>query len=196
MQNPHDPMAKKAFLDSINKLSGNATQTNILRAVELYSDYLQIPWTDDVKFRKSLEGFARCIASSNKSEGITGEGLYFFTYNSTQEEFSFQDSFPVLYIFDPEHFTNKSGDWISGINLTRMSFGAKKKYLDSILKQKSIGAKQELTYKFITELGKSGNQPFRKFKSDFISNVRKFNDIKNVLPFDVTWTSQLENPKV
>lgn len=194
LKNPHDQREKRNFLDSVARLSNGMSQTNILKAVELYSDFIQLPWHDEAKFQKSLDGFARCLSTSKQCNGISGEGIYTFTYASNSEEFTFQDTFPILYIFDPEHYTNESGDWISGINLTRLNYGNRRKYIELMQKNKVLKARQELTYKFITELG-GKKQPFRKFNTKLMSNLRKFNDIKNVLPFDVSWTAEIEPTK-
>lgn len=194
--NPNSTEYKIRFFEIVKALSDKSDKALFEEAVKLYAEQISLPFDKSIKWEKSLVAFSRIMAMTKIISSVSGEGIYTFCYTSKSEEFTFLDTFPMLHIFDPEHFTDSSGSFVSGINLNRLTTNDRISYLKDMEGETNLKKKQEIAYAYITRLAKSKlRNPFRKFSTNNIDNLRKVNIKKSLTTYDISWIAGFERYK-
>ena len=122
---------KMSFFNHLKKLQTNYnTRTLLTKAMEEYNNRFQLAPSD--RFDKEVENFARILASSTPINKISEVGLYALVYSKPNEQFTFLDSFPIIYCFNQSDIEHQT---IAGINLNRLEKKHSLIYLKAQMKE-------------------------------------------------------------
>jgi hypothetical protein len=175
---------KMSFFNHLKKLQTNYnTRTLLTKAMEEYNNRFQLAPSD--RFDKEVENFARILASSTPINKISEVGLYALVYSKPNEQFTFLDSFPIIYCFNQSDIEHQT---IAGINLNRLEKKHSLIYLKAQMKEKDLKVKQANEYNFLRMYG-SKKSPYRKFSQKGIIQAWKLN-LNSLQYFDLSFMAK------